>query len=584
MAKRARLRVPNHEIAGVFERVADLLDIGGENPFRIRAYRNAARVLDNLNRSLADMVAENEALENLPGIGKDLAGKIKEIVTTGELKLLKELSQKIPLSLASLMTIPSLGPRKIKILHEKLKIENLSGLKRALQKGKIRELPGFGEKTEARLLEEVARLEKKRSERFLLARAESIAEPILEFLRSRPGVKKVVAAGSYRRRKETVGDLDILVTCGRGSTVMDDFVTLPEVVEVLAHGPTRSTVILRSGLQVDLRAVAEASYGAALYYFTGSKSHNIAVRGIAQRKGLKINEYGVFRGKKPLAGKTEEEVFQCVGLPFIPPELRENQGEIEAAQKKTLPRLIETKDIRGDLHAHSRASDGGNSIAEMAEAARSRGYSYLAITDHTQSLKIANGLDQKRFFEQFKEIDAINGKWNDFVILKSAEVDILEDGTLDLPESVLKELDLAVCSLHSHFSLPRDEQTERILRAMDSPYFSIFGHPSARLLNGRGPVENDFELILKAAKERGIALEINCQPQRLDLNDIAARKAKEMGVALVISTDAHNASALDDMKYGVGQARRAWLEAPDVLNTRPWSKLQKLLRRHRERS
>lgn len=581
MAKKLKTSMQNQDIAAIFDKVADLLDIGGANPFRIRAYRNASRVISNLNKSAAEMLKRGEPLDELPGIGKDLAEKIAEVVTTGHLGLLKEISRKTPLSLADLMRVPSLGPKKIQALHQKLKVRDLPSLKSALEEGKVRTLPGFGEKTQRRLLEEVQRLEKKKTERFLLARAEAIAEPLLEYLRSRPGVKKAIAAGSFRRRKETVGDLDILVTCTRGSKVMADFVEMPEVAQVLASGSTRSTVILQSGLQVDLRVVAESQYGAALYYFTGSKSHNIAVRGIAQRKGLKINEYGVFRGERAIAGKTEDEIFKSVGLPFIPPELRENEGEIQAAQKNALPHLIELQDIRGDLHAHTRASDGGNSLAEMAQAAHARGYSYLAITDHTQSLIVAHGLDKKRFLEQFKEIDALNEQFRDFVILKSAEVDILEGGKLDLPEDVLEQMDLTVCSIHSKFNLSKEKQTERLLRAMDSPYFTILGHPSTRLLNEREPVPFDFDKILQAAKERGIALEINSQPQRLDLTDLDARKAKEFGVALVISTDSHNVASLDYMKYGIGQARRAWLEAQDVLNTKPWPRLQKLIRRPR---
>jgi len=572
------LRTKNREVAATLTKVADLLDIGGANPFRIRAYRNASRLIANLNRSVAEMVEHHEPLDELPGIGRDLAGKISEIVHTGDLTLLREIEKKTPLSLSELMKIPSLGPKKIQILHQRLHVSDLNDLKHALISGKVRSLPRFGKKTETRLLEEIARLEDKKSERMLLAQAEEAAEPILEYLHSIDGVQKAAIGGSYRRRRDTVGDLDIVVTCTEGSSVMEDFVRMPNVERILAHGPKRSTIVLKSGLQIDIRVVSKSSFESALYYFTGSKSHNIAMRTMAQKMGLKINEYGVFRKDKKIAGRTEEEIFKSVGLTYIEPELRENQGEIEAAKRGDLPRLIELQDIRGDLHVHTRASDGGNSIEEMANAARSRGYAYMAVTDHTKNLAVTHGLDARRLLAQLHEIEKLNERFNDFVVLKSAEVDILEDGSLDLPEYVLKKLDLTVCSIHSKFNLTRQKQTDRLLRAMDSPYFTVWGHPSGRLLGERAPMAFDFDRILLAARERNICLELNAQPQRLDLNDIDSRKAKDLGVNIVISTDAHDLRSLDYMKYGVGQARRGWLEARNVVNTRPFSEMKMLLR------
>jgi DNA polymerase (family 10) len=389
----------------------------------------------------------------------------------------------------------------------------------------------------------------------------------------------LIVAGSFRRKKETVADLDILATCKKGSLVMDAFVEYGNVHKVIAKGETRSTVALRSGIQMDLRVVPEASYGAALHYFTGSKAHNIAVRTLGVKKGLKINEYGVFKGVKRIAGKKEEEIFGHVGLPFIEPELREGQGEIEAAQQGKLLKLISLKDIRGDLHAHTKETDGHHTLEQMVEAARDRGYQYVAITDHSKRLSMTHGFDAKRLAKRNEEIDRLNGKLRGFSVLKSIEVDILEDGSLDLPDSILKELDLTVCSVHSKFNLPRKKQMERIIRAMDNPYFNILAHPSGRLINEREPYEVEMEELIKAAKERGCLMEVNAHPDRLDLADIHCRLAKDMGVRLVISTDAHSINDYDLMRFGVWQARRGWLEKEDVLNTRDVDELKKLIKR-----
>lgn len=572
------MSVHNTEIAEMFSRLAELLEIQGANPFRIRAYRKAAQTIEGLPHSVASMLAEGSDLSDLPGIGEDLAAKIQEIVETGHLSLLDQVSSQLPGQLADLAKIPTLGPKRVKMLYDTLGIQDLKGLAKAARSGKIRELHGFGPKTEEKILAETD----KRSgteQRIKISTAEEFAEPILDYLKSAKGVKDAMIAGSYRRRKDTIGDLDILVTCTQAKTMMDHFVAYEEVETVVSKGQTRATVILRSGLQVDLRVVPEESYGAALQYFTGSKAHNIAVRSLAVKKGLKINEYGVFRGETCIAGRTEKEVYSHVGLPYIEPELRENWGEVEAGLQQTLPRLLTLNDIRGDLHVHSKASDGRFTIKDMALAAREHGYDYLAICDHSQRVTIAHGLDAKRLAAQIEEIDRLNQTLKGFTILKGTEVDILEDGSLDLSDELLQRLDLAVCAIHYKFNLPRAKQTERIIRAMDHPAFSILAHPTGRMINEREPYELDMEKIMAAAVERGCCLEVNAQPVRLDLSDRHCKMAKDMGVKMVISTDAHRTTDLDFMRFGVGQARRGWLEPEDVLNTRPLKELRKLLRR-----
>lgn len=571
--------VRNSEVANTFNLVANLLDIQGANPFRVRAYRNAARVVAAESRSVAEMADHEHELETLPGVGKDLAGKIAEIVHTGELSILKELEKKTPASLTSMMKIPALGPKRIRVLYEKLGIKNIDELKAAAEAGKIKTLPGFSAKSEKKILEEIAKLRKRGPERVKWADAEETVNSLVPYLEEVPGVKRVVVAGSFRRKRETVGDLDILVTCTKGSPVMESFIHYPEVGEILSHGPTRSIVILRSGIQVDVRVVPESSYGAALHYFTGAKNHTITIRTMAMKDGLKINEYGVYRGKRRIAGRTEEEVYRAVGLPYIEPELREGRGEIEAAQKGELPKLIELKDLRGDLHAHTTATDGRNTLEEMARAARDLGYEYLAITDHSKHLTVASGLNEERLMQQIREIDRLNEKLDGIVILKAIEVDILEDGRLDLPDHVLKHLDLRVCSIHSKFNLSREKQTERLLRAMDNPYCNIIGHLTGRLINQRDAYDIDFERIFEAAKEGGVFLEINAQPERLDIDDHLCQRAKGAGVEFAISSDAHSAESLRFIRFGVNQARRGWIEAKDVINTRPLKEFMRLLRR-----
>jgi len=570
--------VHNAEIAGALYRLAELLEIEGANPFRVRAYRNAARTIESLPESVAVMLARGADLSELPGIGEDLAAKIKEFVETGQLRLLDEVQRRLPPSLLDLTSLPGLGPRRIKLLYDKLGVTSVSALAKALAAGKLRRMAGFGPKLEQKLREALER-HVTAAQRVKLATAEEIGEALLDHLKAADGVEEAAIAGSYRRRRDTVGDLDIVVASARPAEAMRRFVSYPEVAEIIAEGSTRSTVRLRSGLQVDLRVVPRPSYGAALLYFTGSKAHSIKLRGMAVKRGLKINEYGVFKGRRRVAGTTEIEIYRLLGLPYIEPELREDRGEIEAASKHRLPKLVTLGDIRGDLHAHTTATDGHNTIAEMAKAAKERGYDYLAISDHTRHVAIAHGLDARRLAKQLVEIDRVNESLRGFTVLKSAEVDILGDGTLDLPDSMLEELDFTVCAIHSKFDLPQEKQTERIIRAMDHPRFNILAHPTGRLINERQPYAIDMERVMRAARERGCFLEINAQPDRLDLADAHARMAKETGVKIAVSTDAHSVAHLGFMRFGIDQARRGWLEPDDVLNTRRWGELRRLLKR-----
>jgi len=570
--------VHNADIAAIFEEMADLLEIQNENPFRIRAYRNAARQVEGMGVALADLVAKDEDLTELPGIGHDLAAKIQEIVATGKCKALEKLRKQLPSSVTELLKVPGLGPKRVRTLYDQLKVKTTSQLAKAAKAGKIRELEGFGAKTEQTILDALtARTAEPR--RFKLVIAAQYAEPFRKYLAGISGVKQVELAGSYRRCRETVGDLDILVTAGESGRVMDRFTGYDEVARVLSKGETRSTVILKSGLQVDLRVVEPECYGAALHYFTGSKAHNVAIRRLGQQKKLKINEYGVFKGEKRIAGETEASVFKSVGLPWIPPELREERGEIEAARAGKLPKLVELKDLRGDLHVHTKATDGHNSLREMAEAARERNLEYLAITEHSRRLTVAHGLDVKRLRRQMEDIDALNASLRGITILKGIEVDILEDGALDLPNDVLGELDLVIGAVHSQFKLSRTKQTRRILKAMDHPHFTILAHPSGRLIDQREPYDVDMLKVIRHARARGCYLELNAHPERLDLLDTHCQLAKEEGVRVAISSDAHSVQDFDNLRYGVGQARRGWLERDDVLNSRPLKEMRELLKK-----
>ncbi|HHO68191.1 MAG TPA: DNA polymerase/3'-5' exonuclease PolX [Gammaproteobacteria bacterium] len=572
--------VHNEDIARVFDRIADLLEIEGDNPFRIRAYRNAARTLRELGIDVRKLVEEGEDLTRLPGIGKDLAAKIHEILDTGRCRALEKLEKKLPPELPELLRIPGLGPKRVHALYHDLDIHTPEQLERAARDGRIRDLPGFGARTEARILETL-HAHADTTRRFKLAVAAQYAEPLVEYLQGVKGVERVEVAGSYRRAKETVGDLDILAIAKNGDAVTRAFTRYDEVDSVLSRGPTRATVILASGLQVDLRVVPRESYGAALYYFTGSRAHNIAARRIAQKRGLKVNEYGVWRGNKRIAGDDEKKVLKAIGLPWIPPELRENRGEIEAARAGLLPKLVELSDLRGDLHCHSRATDGHASILEMARAAKAHGFDYLAITDHSKRLTVAHGLDRKRLLAQIETIDELSRKLRGITLLKGIEVDILEDGRLDLPDAVLEKLDLVVGAVHSAFDLSRAKQTRRILRAMDNPYFTLLAHPTGRLIDRRAPYDVDMGRIIHHARERGCYLELNAHPERLDLLDTHCQMAREEGVLVAVNSDAHSIADLDNLRFGIGQARRGWLEKKDVLNTRTLRELRRLLAKPR---
>jgi DNA polymerase (family 10) len=568
----------NRDIAAAFERVADLLEIDQANPFRVRAYRNAARTVAELAGEVAEMLARDEDPSGLPGIGADLARKIVELVSSGGLAYLDELEARIPAGLTRLLAVPGLGPRRVGLLHRELGIESPEDLQAAAAGGRVRTLKGFGPKLEAQILaslEEFQALTRRRPS----AEVEPLVEGLLKHLRAVSGVERVAAAGSFRRCRETVGDLDLLVTARSGDAAVAAFCQAPGVAKVLARGTTRASVVLTDGFQVDLRVVAPESWGAALHYFTGSKEHNVAVRKLAQGLSLKVNEYGVFAGQRRVAGATEEEVYQAVGLPWIPPELRENRGEIAAARRQHLPGLIALADIRGDLHAHTDASDGRQGLAEMAAAAQARGYAYLAVTEHSAGLAVANGLDARRLGKHFEAIARLNAGFRGFRLLKGVEVEILENGELELPGGILTEMDLVIGSIHQKFNLSEERQTERLIRAMDDPHLSILGHPTGRLLNRRKGYAVNLPRVIAAAAERGCALELNAHPDRLDLDDVHCRMAREMGVPIAISTDAHHAAHLDYMRFGIGQARRGWLTPADVLNTRSWEELAPRLRR-----
>ncbi|MBN2869523.1 MAG: DNA polymerase/3'-5' exonuclease PolX [Campylobacterales bacterium] len=567
----------NQEIANAFNEIAELLDIEGANPFRVRAYRNAARTILSYPSEMSTLLLEGFDLTTLKTIGKDLSAKITEMVETGELQFLRELREKVSPGLEDLLRLPGLGPKRVHTLHEVLGINSAADLKTALETGKLEEVSGFGPAMIASLR---TALGKKGldTRRYRLDQIGPVAERIVSLLNSSQGVIRIEIAGSIRRRREDPKDIDIVASCTDSREIMERFTTMEDIQSVVMSGPTRSSVILRSGIHVDLRAVTEEEFATTLHHFTGSKAHNIELRTLASRAGLKINEYGVFRGDTRIAYESEAAIYQTLGMPYIVPELRENRGEIEAALAGRLPRLIEVSQIRGDLHAHTTYSDGINTIEEMALAARERGYEYLAITDHTHHLKIAHGLDEARILEQIETIDRLNGSLEGITLLKSAEVDILDDGTLDLPDSVLEKLDFTVCAVHYRFNLSAKEQTARILKAMENPYFTIFAHPTGRLLGLRDPYLLDMETIIRTCAERHIILELNSQPDRLDIHDLHCRMAKDAGVKIAISTDAHSVRDLDLIRYGISQGRRGWLETDDVINTRRLDDIVSLLR------
>ena len=568
----------NRDIARLFERVADLLEIQGANPFRIRAYRTASITISEMSTALASLVdaGDGKALQGLPGIGRDLAEKIITIVRTGELPLIAELSRDTPESLITLMHVPGLGPKRAKLIHQALGVETIDQLEAAARAGRLAKVRGLGPSSEQAILRGIEQSRAKQV-RLRLVEAEVSVRPIAEALRQVPGVQQLEIAGSYRRRLETVGDVDILAVTDDAEPVVEAFTRHPGVMTVQARGQTKSSVVLRRGLQVDLRIVPASSFGAAMQYFTGSQAHGVAVRTLALRRGLKLNEYGVFRGDEVIAGRDESEVYAAIGLPWIPPELRENRGELEAALQRRLPALVTVDDIRGDLQMHTTASDGRHTLEQMAVTAQARGYEYIAITDHTQSLRIAGGMSPEGFRRQFRAIEALQPHLSTLTILKSAEVDILDDGSLDLDDDTLAELDVVVISVHSRFQLPKDVQTRRIVRAIQHPAANILAHPTGRRINRREPYPVEMREIVAAARDHGVMLEINATPERLDLNDLHAAMAREAGVKLIISTDAHRMHELDWMRHGVDQARRAWCEPEHIGNTRPLKEFRKLL-------
>jgi len=570
------MHVVNADIESIFRKVADLLDILNANPFRIRAYRNAAATIAGLSRDVADMVSRNEDLTRLPGIGRDLSKKILEIVETGHLRFLDTLEKNAHASFSELMEIPGLGPRKVKALYDELDIRNIEELEEAAEQGRIALVAGFGIKSQQNILKEILR-RKERSRRITYQAAMFAAEPLLSYLRACDDITQVAIAGSFRRCRETIGDLDLLVTCRRGADAVRHFTRYDGVADILSSGNTRSSVVLHSGLQVDLRVVPQVSWGAALLYFTGSRQHNIALRKLAIGRGLKLNEYGLFREHERIAGKSEKEVYACLDIPFIAPELREDRGEIQAAAKHQLPALVSLDDIRGDLHMHTTRTDGHNSILQMAEAAQSKGYEYIAITDHSRQVRIAHGMDAEALAAHIEDIDAIQRKMPGIAILKGVEVDILRDGTLDLPDEILQQLDIVICAVHYHFDLSLQQQTRRIIKALEHPCTRILAHPTGRLLTRRQPYAVDMQAVMKAARDTGCVLEINSAPKRLDLNDQHCRMAKEMGVKVSIDSDAHSTGDLDFLQNGINQARRGWLEPDDVINTRSLTELKKLL-------
>lgn len=580
----------NPEIARTLEEVADILEIQNANPFRIRAYRNAVRTVETVTVPLRRWVEERRALTDLPGIGKEMAGHIQEMVETGTLGFRDQLLAEVPRSLIELMRLPGLGPKKAKKVWDELKIGSVDELEAAAREGRIASLPGFGAKSQEKILAGIAEY-RQHGSRFLINEAERAVEPLLAYLREIPEIERLEVAGSYRRRQETIGDIDLLAIASQPVPVMERFRAYAQVDKVLMAGDTRSTIVLGSGLQVDLRVVPPDCYGAALVYFTGSKEHNVKLRRRAVEKGLRISEYGVFRareenaeaaacgGENWLAGREESDVYATVGLAWIPPELREDRGEIEAAAAGRLPHLIRVEDLRGDLHMHSTWSDGRNSIAEMVAACIARDYEYMVISDHSKSLAMTGGLDAYRLREQWKEIDEVRARHPEIRILRSMEVDILGDGSLDLEDEMLAGLDLVLVSLHSRLDLPAEQQTERVLRALEHPAVNVFCHPTARRINHRKPSEFDLELVLRRAAELGVAVELNCSPQRLDLKDTHLVLAKQLGCKIVIDTDSHHTRELALMRYGVEQARRAGLEPGDVLNTLPFEEFQAAIQR-----
>ncbi|HUF69485.1 MAG TPA: DNA polymerase/3'-5' exonuclease PolX, partial [Longimicrobiales bacterium] len=513
----------NTAIARALTGIADLLEIRGENPFKVRAYRRATRTVEGLTRPLAAMVDAGADLTTLPGIGRDIARVITELVQTGESGRLSDLEREIPATLGDLMRLNGIGPRRARQLHDALRIETLADLRTALERGDVERIPGFGPKTAETIRQSLSR--PRGPVRFRLADVEPIVDDMVAWLRAAPGIERLEPAGSYRRRAETVGDIDLLAICGAPGPVVDRFTSYEGVSRVVARGSTRASVVLASGMQVDLRIVARESYGAALHYFTGNKAHNVAVRALGVSRGLRINEYGVFRGQR-IGGETEEDVFRAVGMSFVPPELREDRGEIEAAGRGAIPDLITQNDIRGDLHMHSTWSDGRDSIETMVQGCVERGYEYMAITDHSPAVGVVNGLTPERLERQLREVEFLRANYPMIRIFAGMEVDILGDGSLDLPDAHLERLDIVIASIHSGMRASKQAMTDRILRAIAHPAVDVLAHPTGRLINEREPYEVDLEAVLEAAAAHDVAVELNARPHRLDLCDVHVRRAR----------------------------------------------------------
>ncbi len=572
----------NKDIAAAFEQVADLLEFQGANPFRVRAYRNGARKIGDLGERVSDILAdESRHLTDLDGIGKDLAEKIEQLVTTGRLTQLEELQAQVPSTVLAMLRVPGLGPKKAAVLFKELGVESLEQLRLACEKQQVRDLKGFGAKTEEAILKGLA-IAEQGDVRTKWAEADAIVGEVLQHLSNEKNIKQVEPAGSYRRGCETVGDLDFLVEAKDVVAVMDHFGKYPGIAEVIARGDTKMSVRLSSGMQMDLRVVPKESFGAALQYFTGSKAHNVELRGRAKQRGLKINEWGVYEvdqdgNENYVAGKTEKDVYSAMDLPLFPPEMREDREEFEWAESGQLPKLVELKDICADLHMHTNATDGKASLVEMVSAAKARGLEYIAITDHSKRVTMANGLDAKRLLAQWKEIDKLQAEQDGFRILKGIECDILEKGGMDLPDDILAQADWVIASVHYGQNQPIELITERILGALENPHVDIIAHPTGRLINRREPYALDMDKVFKAAARHKKLLELNANPARLDLHDLHCAVARRMGIPIVISTDAHSTDGLDVMRYGVLQARRGGLTAKHVANTLPWEKFAKLL-------
>jgi DNA polymerase (family 10) len=591
------LNVENLDVARLLQEMADLLEIQGANPFRIRAYRNAVATVQGQSRPLKRMVEAGEDLTALPGIGKNVAAHISELFETGSITRLEELAEEFPRTLVELMRLDGVGPKKARKLFDELDVRTVDDLAAEIETGRVEKLDGFGKKSAEKIVRAIED-HRKHIGRFRIHEAEELIAGVLAHMERAPGIERMEVAGSLRRRKETIGDVDILVQCdGDGAAVIRHFAAYDGAARVGGAGETKGDIVLHSGLAVDLRVIPSRSFGAALQYFSGSKEHNVAVRTRAVREGLRVNEWGVFRvpegvaadelGKEDgerLAGDTEEGVYEALGMAWVPPVLRENHGEVERARSADLPRLVALEDLKGDLQMHSTWSDGKASVEEMARACLARGYEYFALTDHSQAMAMVQGLTPERARAQWVEIEEVQERVPDIRILKSVEVDILKDGTLDLPDEILEGLDVVVISVHSFMDLDKKTMTDRVLRAMKHPCVDILAHPTGRIINKREPFELDVEAVLEAAAELDVAVELNANPNRLDFNDVHVHRAKELGVKVVISTDAHSPAGLSNMRFGVDQARRGWLESGDVLNTLPRADLEHWLGRRGSRS